>query len=64
MIHAFKNAPQFFMEVAIGAKTFEVRKDDRGGFNPNDILILAEWNGEGETGRYLKARVTYVLKWW
>lgn len=38
-IHTLKCWPAFYDAVASGAKTFELRLDDRG-YQPGDILIL------------------------
>lgn len=63
MIHELKCLPQFFFEVSNGKKTFEVRRDDRP-FRVDDVLMLREWNPETETytGRFLFARVIYILR--
>ena len=43
MKHELKIWPQYYSRVADGSKTFEVRDNDRG-FQPNDIVILREYN--------------------
>lgn len=67
--HELKCWPEFYREILSGAKTFELRKDDRG-FHVGDVLWLREWRrlrikdgfAEGEyTGRELRRAVTYVL---
>jgi hypothetical protein len=64
--HALKTLPEFFDAVESGAKTFEVRKDDRG-FAVGDLLILERWSPErgyiDENGmaRYAVRRITYKL---
>jgi len=67
--HELKCWPEFFRALLSGAKTFELRRDDRG-FRVWDVLWLREWrrlrivNGhdEGEyTGREMRRVVTYVL---
>jgi hypothetical protein len=47
--HRLKTWPVFFAEVATGAKTFEIRKNDRD-FRVGDVLILAEY--DPDTGIY------------
>ena len=61
MIHDIKILPIYFEAVALGIKTFEVRKDDRP-YQVGDTLLLREY-GNGEfTGKNLKAKVTYILR--
>jgi len=69
-VHELRCWPQYFQAVWDGDKTFEVRRDDRGGFEVGSILFLREYDpelderpaGDRYTGRKLTARVTYVLK--
>jgi len=74
-IHDLKTLPKYFNSVLNGKKKFEVRKDDRGGFQINDILLLQEYKPKvydsekctikGSPGKYTRreiaAKVTYVL---
>lgn len=62
-IHELKTWPEYFQALLDGAKTFELRKNDRG-FQVGDILQLEEFRpGVGEyTGRQLRKRVTYVME--
>lgn len=65
MIHELKIKPQYYEDVKIGLKPFEIRKNDRD-FKPGDILILNEYSlddsGAGTySGRALTVRVTYLL---
>ena len=69
MIHELKILPEYFEAVASGAKTFELRKDDREPrFCSLDILRLREWAPCGigafkdYTGREVNRLVTYVLR--
>ena len=74
VIHELKILPEYFEAVASGAKTFELRKDDREPcFCSLDILRLREWrkpvNNNGArylegvyTGREANRLVTYVLR--
>lgn len=61
--HDLKTWPQFFGAIISGAKTFEVRRDDRD-FNVGDWLLLREWDTTTGhyTGRETTRRITYVLK--
>ena len=44
--HHLKCHPQFFGDVVAGIKTFDVRKDDRG-FVEEDELVLYQWPQPG-----------------
>ena len=61
--HDLKTWPEYFNEVFLGHKTFEVRKNDRD-FKVGDYLILKEWdpNTNSYTGRMLARKVSYILK--
>lgn len=63
MIHELKTWNEYFEEIFMGHKTFEVRKADRP-FKKGDILILREWNLKTKqyTGRELARNVSYVLE--
>lgn len=63
MIHELKTWNEYFEEVFMGRKTFEVRKNDRN-FKKGDLLILKEWNPKTEkyTGRIISRGVSYVLE--
>lgn len=60
--HELKVWPQFFDALASGAKTFELRKNDRG-FQVGDTLRLREWDlaTREYSGREVFRRITYVL---
>ena len=57
--HNLKTLPPFFKAVKDGAKTFEIRKNDRN-FQFGDTLVLKEYD-EKYTGKEIKARVIYIL---
>lgn len=61
--HELKTWPPFFDAVVVGAKTFEVRREDRP-FAVNDVLVLCEWNPKSKqyTGRTTRRRVTYIMR--
>jgi ASC-1-like (ASCH) protein len=63
MTHNLKIWKEYFEEVFMGRKTFEVRKNDRN-FHKGDILILKEWDNEKQeyTGREMARNVTYILE--
>ena len=44
-----KVLPEFYEELRMHRKTFEIRKDDRD-YQVGDILVLREWNGKEYTG--------------
>lgn len=56
-----KILPQYFDKVAQGLKTFEIRKDE-DDIQPEDVLILEEWDGKGYLPRQIRCLVTYVLR--
>lgn len=62
-VHRLKTWTDYWLALETGAKTFEVRRNDRG-FQPGDTLILQEWNQRSEeyTGRELRRRIIYVLR--
>ena len=62
MIHYLKILPEHFTAVACGAKTFEVRKDDRP-FNVGDVLRLQEYEEEIYTGSPLWISPDYKRNW-
>ena len=61
--HKLKTWPEYFVELANGSKTFELRKNDRN-FWPGDTLVLEEWNPETKeyTGRTITKRVGYLVQ--
>jgi uncharacterized protein YqfB (UPF0267 family) len=63
MIHNLKTWPEYFEQVVIGTKTFEIRKTDDRTFNVGDILRLEEFDPERRayTGRTSIVVVTYIL---
>lgn len=56
MIHELKIKPQYYEDIKIGLKPFEIRKNDRD-FKLGDILILNEYDSGAGTysGRALKS---------
>lgn len=60
--HELKCWPEFFVDLIVGDKSFELRKDDRN-FQVGDTLLLREWNPETReySGRKLTRRVIYKL---
>lgn len=63
MIHELKILPEYFYEVLVGNKTFEIRKNDRN-YKKGDTLILNEWDNCNKvfTGRRLFKKVTYIFE--
>jgi len=63
MIHELKTWPEYFHEIFMGHKTFEIRENDRN-FNVGDTLILKEYNPvkKSYTGREMARKVTYLMK--
>jgi hypothetical protein len=60
-VHLLKTLQPYFGHVASGAKTFEVRFDDRG-FQPSDLLVLCEFDGAEFTGQDATREIRYVLR--
>jgi len=61
MTHELKTWPEYFEAIASGAKTFEIRENDRD-FKVGDILVLEEYNDNSKkyTGRAEVRVITYV----
>lgn len=61
--HELKIWPEYFEEIRLETKKFEIRKDDRA-FRTGDILYLREYlpHTRQYTGREIKARVDYILR--
>lgn len=60
-VHKIKLGKSFFGDVYSGEKTFELRKNDRG-YKKGDILELMEFADGRDTGRIVRALVTYILE--
>lgn len=59
--HNLKILPQYFREVVVGTKTFEIRKNDRG-FMPGDVITLNEWTPElGYTHNAISFKIGFIL---
>jgi len=60
-VHPLKTWPPYFEALLSGAKTFEVRKNDRN-YAVGDTLLLREWSAEeGYSGRKLRFKVNYIM---
>ena len=61
-VHYLKIKDEYYTDVEIGLKTFELRKNDRD-FQVGDILMLIKLDDKGnETDQVIKKKVKYVLK--
>jgi hypothetical protein len=61
MIHELKTWPEYYRDVTLGIKNFEVRKTDRL-FCIGDKLVLKEFDPDtGYTGRSCEREITYIL---
>lgn len=60
-VHQIRLAKDYFNDVAAGVKSFELRKNDRG-YKVGDILELLEFSEGRNTGRLIRAEVTYILE--
>ena len=60
-IHVLKCWPQYYRAIESGAKTWEIRKNDRD-YQYGDILCLRPWDPETQTHLpgELRVRVTYI----
>lgn len=59
--HNLKTWPEYFEQVILGLKSYELRRNDRD-FQVGDFLCLQEWDPKTEsyTGRECRVRVTYM----
>ena len=61
-VHYLKIKEEYYRDVMIGLKTFELRKNDRG-FQVGDILMLIKLDDKGnETDQVIRKKITYILK--
>lgn len=60
-VHQIRIAATYFEDVASGIKPFELRKNDRH-YKVGDILEMMEFKDGRNTGRMIKALVTYLLE--
>ena len=56
-----KILPEYFDAAIRGVKNFELRKDEDDA-EPEDVLLLKEWNGKTFTGRETGRMIQYVLR--
>lgn len=62
--HELKTLSPFYEEVERGAKTFEIRKDDRD-FRVGDTLVLRHWDAERNCytdGKSIQVKIKYILR--
>lgn len=61
--HDLKTWPEFFDQIVVGEKTFELRKDDRP-FAVGDELLLREYDPATKqySGREVFRRITHILR--
>lgn len=62
MIRTFdvKIRKKYFDEIISGKKVFELCMDEKQ--NPGNIVVFHEWDGKRYTGRWVKCKITYVLR--
>lgn len=62
IVHHLKILPEYYRDVYLGLKKFEIRKNDRN-YKEHDVLILNEWNpvNQKQTGRVLVRHVDAVF---
>ena len=59
MTHELKTWPEYFEAIASGAKTFEIRNNDRN-FREGDTVVLEEYCDNAYTGRAIVRVVNYI----
>jgi hypothetical protein len=57
--HELKILPEYFKQVKLERKLFEIRKNDRD-FKVHNQVALREWTGTEYTGRWLEVEITYI----
>ncbi len=62
MTHELKIQPQYFKDVMLGLKRFEIRFNDRN-YQVGDTLILNEFNPNTKryTGEQVTRKIDYIL---
>ncbi|MBE6695323.1 MAG: DUF3850 domain-containing protein [Ruminococcaceae bacterium] len=60
MIHRLKILPEYFLAIAKGIKTFDVRFNDRG-YKLGDYIVFEEYCEGKYTGRFLVAKIVHIL---
>ena len=62
MVHELKTTDEYFNQVYLQKKKFEVRKNDRD-FKIDDILVLKEYNEKKKrySGRQVIVKVEYIM---
>jgi ParB family chromosome partitioning protein len=60
-VHQIRLGESFFEDACSNAKSFELRKNDRG-YKKGDILELMEFADGRNTGRMVRKLVTYILE--
>lgn len=61
-VHELKILPEYYIQVLMHKKLFELRKNDRN-FKTGDILLLKEWSPlDGYSGNCLTKKIVYILE--
>lgn len=60
MTHELKILPEYYNQVIVGNKNWELRKNDRC-FKVGDLIVIREWV-EDYTGRLLVGHVKFILE--
>lgn len=65
MTHVLKCWPEYFQAVLRGEKRFEIRRNDRGGFQTGDHVTLREYEPgtDSYTGAELRFRIGYITSY-
>ncbi len=60
--HELKILPQYYVQILMRRKKFELRKNDRD-YQVGDSVILREWSPDhGYTGNEITVKIIYVLR--
>lgn len=59
--HRLKTEPNYFKDIVVNAKKFELRKNDRD-FQIGDMVTLREWHDGYYSGFEKTITIKYILK--
>lgn len=63
MVHTKKILTQYFDDIILNGKRFEIRPEDDCTYHKGDCVVFSEIDGSfHETGKYVVTEITYVLR--